>query len=165
MQQVFFEIEVPMSGKSRNDISNLVQKEVEGRDFGSGLLTLWCLHTGAFLLVQANADEDVAADILAFFESVVPKQVGKYRHKPDDLDNAPSHIRAWLTRKWKVSQSGNRYLKTDGFHIVVFPITGRWSGTITRLSTETATQARRLYDTQDKAKLGAFDGMIWLKTH
>jgi hypothetical protein len=24
---------------------------------------------------------------------------------------------------------------------------------------------RRLYETKDKAKLGAFDGMIWLKTH
>jgi hypothetical protein len=24
---------------------------------------------------------------------------------------------------------------------------------------------RRLYETKEKAKLGAFDGMIWLKTH
>ena len=71
----------------------------------------------------------------------------------------------WLTRKWKVSQSGNHYLKTDGFHIVVFPKADRWSGTITRLSTGLATQARRLYDTQEKAKLGAFGGMIWLKRH
>ena len=71
----------------------------------------------------------------------------------------------WLTRKWKVSLSGNDYLKTDGFHIVVFPKDSGWSGKITRLSTGVATQARRRYDTQDKAKLGACDGMIWLKGH
>ena len=64
-----------------------------------------------------------------------------------------------------ILECGNHYLKTDGFHIVVFPKDSGWSGKITRLSTGVSTQARRLYDTQDKAKLGAFDGMIWLKSH
>lgn len=59
----------------------------------------------------------------------------------------------------------DNYLKTDGFHIVVFAKAGGWSGTITDLATGVATQARRIYETQDEAKLGAFDGMIWLKTH
>lgn len=85
--------------------------------------------------------------------------------RESDSKNLALRRRRWLTRKWKVSQSGNHYLKTDGFHIVVFPKGSKWSGMITRSSTGAGTQARRLYDTQDKAKLGAFDGMIWLKNH
>ncbi len=85
--------------------------------------------------------------------------------RESDSKNLTQRRARWLTRKWKVSQSGNHYLKTDGFHIMVFPKGNRWSGTITRLGTGVSTQARRLYDTQDKAKLGAFDGMIWLKSH
>lgn len=81
------------------------------------------------------------------------------------VKNAARRRSRWLARKWKVSQSGNHYVKTDGFHIVVFQKSGAWSGTITNLSTDKVTHARRLYATQDKAKLATFDGMIWLKNH
>ena len=87
-------------------------------------------------------------------------------HKREaDVKNAARRRTRWLARKWKISQSGNHYVKTDGFHIVVFQKSGSWSGTITRLDTEEATLAQRLYPTQDQAKLAAFDGMIWLKGH
>jgi secondary thiamine-phosphate synthase enzyme len=98
MDQQFFQIAVPTPGKGLTDISGTLAAEAEARGFGSGLLTLWCLHTGASLLVQANADDDVAADILAFFETLVPKRPGAYRHKPGDADNAPSHLRALMTQ-------------------------------------------------------------------
>lgn len=85
--------------------------------------------------------------------------------RESDSKNLAQRRARWLKRKWKVSTNGNDYLKTDGFHIVVFARSGGWSGTITNLANGIATQARRVYETQDKAKLGAFDGMIWLKTH
>ena len=85
--------------------------------------------------------------------------------RESDSKNLAQRRARWLTRKWKVSTNGNDYLKTDGFHIVVFSNPGGWSGTITDPATGIAIQARRLYETKDKAKLGAFDGMIWLKTH
>ena len=62
------------------------------------LLTIWCTHTGASLLVQANADPDLVADIAVFFETLVPMSPAKYRHRPDQDDNAPSHLRALLTQ-------------------------------------------------------------------
>ena len=98
MMQVFFELSIPTSGKGLIDIGETIAEAVASRELESGLLTLWCLHTGASLLIQANADPDVANDILAFFEELVPKRPGHYRHKPDDPDNAPSHLRALLTQ-------------------------------------------------------------------
>ena len=98
MRQLFFDLTVEVAGKSLRDISKIVQTEVTTRALASGLLTLWCTHTGASLLVQANADDDVAADIVAFFEELVPMRPGKYRHRPDQDDNAPSHLRALLTQ-------------------------------------------------------------------
>lgn len=98
MKQEFFDVMVDTPGKSLRDISGVIQREVSDRGFDSGLLTIWCVHTGAALLVQANADEQVTADIEAFFEELVPKVPGKYRHKPTEDDNAPSHLRSLLTQ-------------------------------------------------------------------
>jgi secondary thiamine-phosphate synthase enzyme len=98
MRQDFFDLHVEVPGKSLVDISTQVQAEVSQRAFKAGLLTLWCTHTGASLLVQANADLDVASDIVAFFEHLVPMNPGRYQHRPDQDDNAPSHLRALLTQ-------------------------------------------------------------------
>lgn len=98
MIQEFFDITIQMQGKSLQDISPLLKNEVAERKFGDGLLTLWCCHTGASLLVQANADEEVQRDILAFFDRLVPEEAGRYQHMAESLDNAPSHLRALLTQ-------------------------------------------------------------------
>lgn len=98
MKQKFLEINVNTQGKSLTDISHSIQQLVSDNGFRSGLLTAWCVHTGASLLVQANADPDVVFDIETFFEELVPKRPGGYRHKPNDDDNAPSHLRALLTQ-------------------------------------------------------------------
>lgn len=98
MKQDFFTLQIDVAGKSLTDISDTLQTEVSQRGFNNGLLTLWCLHTGASLLVQANADPDVTADILAFFDKLAPKDPGRYQHRPDQDDNAPSHLRALLTQ-------------------------------------------------------------------
>lgn len=49
------------------------------------------------MLVQANADPDVQADLEAFFIRIAPEGRGLYRHEPSDLNNMPSHLRAALT--------------------------------------------------------------------
>ena len=98
MKQEFFNVKIDTPGKSLTDISETVQREVLKRGFDCGLLTIWCTHTGAALLVQANADNEVVEDIEAFFEELVPKSRGKYLHKPTEDDNAPSHLRSLLTQ-------------------------------------------------------------------
>jgi hypothetical protein len=95
------------------------------------------------------------------------KMEGDYvnpRRRERDLKNVAARRKRWLTRKWKTSQSGNPYLKMDGFHIVVYPLScGTWGGKITDLGTGDAVTNRRRYANADRAKLGAFDGMIFLK--
>ena len=98
MKQQFFDLSIETPGKSLIDISGIGQRAVFEHEFVSGLLTLWCVHTGAALLVQANADPDVLKDIETFFEKLVPKSPGKYHHRPTEDDNAPSHLRALLTQ-------------------------------------------------------------------
>lgn len=98
IQQLFFDMTIKTRGKSLTPIDALLAAEIQARSLDAGLMTIWCKHTGASLLVQANADDEVTADILSFFEELAPKEPGRYRHKPDQPDNAPSHLRALLTQ-------------------------------------------------------------------
>jgi secondary thiamine-phosphate synthase enzyme len=63
----------------------------------AGLLTLFCRHTSAGLVIQENAARDVRADLEAFFDRVAPEEAGRYRHADEGADDMPAHIRAALT--------------------------------------------------------------------
>lgn len=63
----------------------------------TGLLTVWCRHTSASLTVQENADPTVRADILRFFEALVPEETGRYAHEDEGPDDMPAHLRTMLT--------------------------------------------------------------------
>jgi len=65
----------------------------------TGLLTIWCRHTSASLLVQENASPDVQADLEDFLARLVPDGGnGRYRHEDEGPDDMPAHIRAALTQ-------------------------------------------------------------------
>jgi secondary thiamine-phosphate synthase enzyme len=63
----------------------------------SGLLTLYCRHTSASLLIQENAAPEVRADLEAFFERIAPEDPDLYAHDDEGPDDMPAHIRAALT--------------------------------------------------------------------
>lgn len=72
---------------------------VAGQGIAQGLLTIWCRHTSASLLVQENADPDVLADLSDFFARLVPDGgAERYRHWAEGPDDMPAHIRAALTQ-------------------------------------------------------------------
>lgn len=85
------------------------------------------------------------------------------REREKALRNAAQRRKRWLTRAWNVSAKGNPFLRTDGYVITVFRKHGAWSASIHDSRTEKTLFARRLYNTQDAAKLAAFDAMIFLK--
>ena len=62
-----------------------------------GLLTLFCRHTSASLLIQENADPDVRSDLEAFFDRLAPESTHLYRHQDEGPDDMPAHVRAALT--------------------------------------------------------------------
>jgi len=87
------------------------------------------------------------------------------RRRETAYRNTAQRRRRWLSRKWKVSANGNDYLNTDGLHIVVFQKNPRlWGARIEDRATGRSIPSRRPYQTEDAAKLAAFDAMIFLKT-
>jgi secondary thiamine-phosphate synthase enzyme len=65
---------------------------------GTGLLSLFCRHTSASLLVQENADPEVLADLSRFFLRLVPDADPLFRHTAEGPDDMPAHVRAALTQ-------------------------------------------------------------------
>jgi secondary thiamine-phosphate synthase enzyme len=63
----------------------------------TGLLTLFCRHTSAGLLIQENASPDVRADLETFLERLAPEAAGLYQHADEGPDDMPAHIRTAVT--------------------------------------------------------------------
>ncbi len=82
----------------------------------TGLLTIWCRHSSASLLVQENAAPDARADLEAFFRRLVPEGA-PYRHQDEGPDDMPAHIKAALTQtQLSIPVDGGR------------PVLGTWQG-------------------------------------
>lgn len=67
-----------------------------GQGMRTGLLTLFCRHTSASLLIQENADPDVARDLEDYVAALAPESAA-YRHQDEGPDDMPAHLRAALT--------------------------------------------------------------------
>jgi secondary thiamine-phosphate synthase enzyme len=96
MRQALHRLTVDTRGKGLVPITDKVRGWAEGQGMETGLLTLWCRHTSASLLVQENADPDVRADLETAFARLAPEGAG-YRHEEEGPDDMPAHIRAALT--------------------------------------------------------------------
>ena len=97
MEQALHRLTVDTHGQGLVEITEPVCRWVAAQRIGTGLLTIWCRHTSASLLVQENADPDVRADLEAFFRRLVPENAG-YRHQDEGPDDMPAHIKAALTQ-------------------------------------------------------------------
>lgn len=64
----------------------------------NGLLTVFCRHTSASLLIQENADPSVRRDLERYFETVAPEDPNRYEHDTEGPDDMPAHLRAALTQ-------------------------------------------------------------------
>src|SRR5207302_4633798 len=61
-----------------------------------GLLTLFCRHTSASLVIQENAAPAARRDLEAFFARLAPES-GSYEHDEEGPDDMPAHLRSALT--------------------------------------------------------------------
>jgi secondary thiamine-phosphate synthase enzyme len=76
------------------DIRQWVAKE----GIRSGLLTLYCRHTSASLLIQENAARAVRTDLEKFFDELAPEGADLYEHDDEGLDDMPAHLKTALTQ-------------------------------------------------------------------
>ena len=63
----------------------------------NGLLTLFCRHTSASLLIQENAAREVRSDLETFFATIAPEDPARYEHDDEGPDDMPAHLRTALT--------------------------------------------------------------------
>lgn len=96
MRQASKRLAFQTAGKGLTEITRPVAEWVSGEGMTTGLLTLFCRHTSASLLIQENADPDVRTDLEAFFERIAPEG-GRYVHDSEGPDDMPAHIRTALT--------------------------------------------------------------------
>jgi secondary thiamine-phosphate synthase enzyme len=97
MRQAAELLEVRTRGRGLVDFTDRARGWVRGQGMQTGLLTLFCRHTSASLLIQENADPDVLFDLEDFMKRTVSRDPRFYRHTTEGTDDMPSHIRAMLT--------------------------------------------------------------------
>jgi secondary thiamine-phosphate synthase enzyme len=116
MRQAHHVLTVATRGKGLFEITGDVGAWTAGQGIARGLLTLFCRHTSASLIIQENADPDVRTDLLAWFEDAAP-ETRSYVHNTEGPDDMPAHIRSAITGvQLSIPVSGGK------------PLLGTWQG-------------------------------------
>ena len=89
---------ITTKGKGLYPFTEAVDNWLRNQPVLNGTLTIFVQHTSCSLVIQENADPDVARDLRDFFERLVPEEKRYYRHTLEGPDDMTSHIRASLTQ-------------------------------------------------------------------
>lgn len=97
MRQTSSTIEIHTERQGLVEITGEVTRWIDAQGIREGLLTLFCRHTSASLLIQENAAPAARRDLEAFFARIAPEGSG-YEHDEEGPDDMPAHLRAALTQ-------------------------------------------------------------------
>jgi secondary thiamine-phosphate synthase enzyme len=97
MRQAQHVLHISTRGKGLVEFTREATQWVRSQRISTGLLTIFCRHTSASLLIQENADPDVRTDLVAYFDRAVPEDKTHYVHQAEGPDDMPAHIKASLT--------------------------------------------------------------------
>jgi secondary thiamine-phosphate synthase enzyme len=98
MRQVTDMIEIATTRQGLVDVTGEVARWVAGQGVGEGLLTIFCRHTSASLLIQENAAPEVRTDLELYFARLAPEDPHAYAHDDEGPDDMPAHLRTALTQ-------------------------------------------------------------------
>ena len=101
------------------NITLLVQDIVHKSGVHSGVCFVYAPHTTSGIVINENADPDVAADIERFLEKLVPKDRG-FRHSEGNSD---AHIKSCLCGNSKtvfIEEGGLRLGRWEGIYFAEF---------------------------------------------
>ena len=102
MRQASHILTIDGTGPGLTDISYPVVRWIDAQGMRQGLLTVFCRHTSASLIINENAARAVRHDIEAYFGRIAPEDMTAYLHDDEGPDDMPAHLRTALTG---VSQS------------------------------------------------------------
>ena len=117
MRQASGALRIDTHGQGLVEFTDEVLAWVSDTGVSEGLLTLFCRHTSASLLIQENAAREVRADIQDYFATLAPEDPDRYRHDDEGPDDMPAHLRTALTAvQLSIPVRGGR------------PVLGTWQG-------------------------------------
>ena len=90
-------ISISTNGRSMTEFTHAVDEWLAAQRVTTGLLTLFCQHTSASLLIQENAAPEVQDDLLAALDRLAPEGP-HYLHDSEGADDMPAHIKTALTQ-------------------------------------------------------------------
>lgn len=79
-----------------HEFTKSVADFVAGSGIRDGLLTIFCGHTSASLVIQENAAPAAKRDLERYFERIAPEG-DAYEHGDEGPDDMPAHLRTALT--------------------------------------------------------------------
>lgn len=97
LSQALASLAITAPRQGLHDITNDVDSWVRDQAIRAGLLTLFCRHTSASLLVQENAASAARRDLECYFSRIAPEDPALYTHNDEGPDDMPAHLRAALT--------------------------------------------------------------------
>jgi secondary thiamine-phosphate synthase enzyme len=98
MRQAQHSVEISTRGPGLYEFTREAATFITGSGIETGLLSVFCRHTSASLLIQENADPDVRTDLMEFFRRLVPQGMDWIVHDTEGPDDMPAHIRSALTQ-------------------------------------------------------------------
>jgi secondary thiamine-phosphate synthase enzyme len=97
MRQVNDSLSVLAPSRGLHEITRQIAEWTAQSGISEGLLTLFCRHTSASLLIQENAAPAARRDVERYFEKIAPEGAG-YEHDDEGPDDMPAHLRSALTQ-------------------------------------------------------------------
>ena len=79
-----------------HEFTEIVRTFVAESGVREGLLTIFCRHTSASLVIQENASSAARRDLEAYFARLAPES-DVYEHDDEGPDDMPAHLRTALT--------------------------------------------------------------------
>jgi len=86
------------AGAGLHEITEVVARVLARSTFASGVVTVFCQHTSASLVIMENADPTARRDLEAWLDRLVPADDPNFEHTLEGPDDMPSHIKMALTR-------------------------------------------------------------------
>ena len=80
-----------------HDFTDQVASWVAETGIRDGILTLFCRHTSASLVIQENAAPAARRDVESYFARIAPESA-LYEHDDEGPDDMPAHLRSALTQ-------------------------------------------------------------------
>jgi secondary thiamine-phosphate synthase enzyme len=97
MKQEFYNLEITTNGQKLYEFTDSTLDWIKKFNLRNGIINLSIQHTSASLIIQENADPDVQADLIKYFDKLAPMNTSLYSHITEGKDDMPAHIKSTLT--------------------------------------------------------------------